>query len=128
MFKKFHMFKKYERGQGEVWFLICVLILIVLVFASSAILSYSSAQYVQGTIVDTKIDGGNTFFVFQPDGGGPREMLSNDDTLWFWKFNSNDFLMNIQVGKHYNLEVNWYRVPFLSMFRNILSYQETPAP
>ncbi|MFZ2664024.1 MAG: hypothetical protein WAX66_01545 [Patescibacteria group bacterium] len=78
---------------------------------------------ITGMIVETKVDEGNTYFVFQHD-SGQTELLSNKDAWYFGKFNSGDFLMNLKVGTHYEMRVNSMRIPFLSMFRNIVSYEE----
>jgi len=78
---------------------------------------------ITGTIVETKVDEGNTYFVFQHD-SGRTELLSNNDAWYFGKFNSGDFLMDLKIGTHYEMRVNSMRIPFLSMFRNIVSYEE----
>lgn len=54
-----------------------------------------------------------------------RETLENTDSLPFMKFNSSDVQGSITVGNTYQFRVAGWRIPFFSMYRNILSAQET---
>jgi hypothetical protein len=49
-----------------------------------------------------------------------EEVFQNTDELFAWKFNSADFQKNLKVGNKYQLLVCGFRIPFLSMFRNII--------
>ena len=49
------------------------------------------------------------------------ETFQNVDSLLFMKWNSADVHREIVAGKTCNLKVVGWRVPFLSMFRNIIS-------
>lgn len=51
-----------------------------------------------------------------------KEVFENTDTLLRGKFNSSDFYGKIKVGQTCNFLVSGWRVPFLSMYRNILEY------
>lgn len=55
-------------------------------------------------------------------------VLRNDDALWFAKFNSSDIYGNLDIGKRYRLKVYGWRIPFLSMYPNIVRIRETPLP
>ena len=48
------------------------------------------------------------------------EVLENTDSFWGWKWNSSDFYRDLQEGQEYRLKVYGWRVPFFSMYRNIL--------
>jgi hypothetical protein len=48
----------------------------------------------------------------------------NKDSWLYWKFNSSDVYMDIQVGKKYHMKVAGYRVPMLSWYPNIVEYRE----
>lgn len=52
-----------------------------------------------------------------------EEVLENTDTFWHWKFNSADVYRDIKEGEQYELKVYGWRVPFLSMNRNIIDIQ-----
>lgn len=49
-----------------------------------------------------------------------EEVLENTDSLWYWKWNSSDIYRDLKEGQKFNLRVYGWRVPFLSMYRNII--------
>jgi hypothetical protein len=56
------------------------------------------------------------------------ETFENTDTIWAMKYNSSDIYGYIQKNLSCTFEVTGFRVPFLSMYRNILSAKcEFPA-
>lgn len=48
------------------------------------------------------------------------EVFENTDSLLRWKFNSSDVYAALPNGKTCTLLVNGWRIPFLSMYRNVL--------
>lgn len=80
-------------------------------------------QEITATIDKTFIDHGDTYFVVKNENGS-LITLSNDDNWWYGKTNSNDFFMNLEIGKKYVFETTGYRIPFLSCFPNMNSYEE----
>jgi len=50
-----------------------------------------------------------------------NEVLENTDSLWYWKWNSSDIYGKIKKGEEYNFKVYGWRIPFLSMSRNIIN-------
>lgn len=84
----------------------------------------ASAQRITATLQKTVVDRGNTYFVIRQDGHAETEILENEDSPLFFKFNSGSILMNLEVGKHYSFKVAGWRVPLFSWYRNIISYQE----
>lgn len=56
---------------------------------------------------------------------GDVEVFENTDTLFHFKFNSSDLQAKALTMRNENLEctfkVNKFRVPFLSMYRNVLA-------
>lgn len=114
------MFKKTQKGQALVDFLLIVAGLFFLA-TCVAILTQElgNRQTFTATIEKTYIDGGNTYFVLKmPDGSlMPHE---NEDNLFFGKFNSGDFLVQLEVGQTYSFKTVGYRIPFLSFFPNII--------
>jgi hypothetical protein len=65
----------------------------------------------------------DTFFVVIQKNDGEKEILENSDSLFQWKWNSADFQQELEIGKTYIFKVYGYRVPFLSWFRNIYSFE-----
>lgn len=50
-----------------------------------------------------------------------QETLQNTDCLWAGKFRSSDLYGQIMIDSTYTFEVYGWRIPFLSMYRNILT-------
>jgi hypothetical protein len=50
-----------------------------------------------------------------------NEVFENTDSWLFFKFNSADYQNKLEVGKTYKVKVAGWRVPFLSMYRNVVS-------
>jgi hypothetical protein len=65
----------------------------------------------------------DTFFVVIQKNDGEKEVFENSDSLFQWKWNSSDFQQELEIGKTYTFKVYGYRVPFLSWFRNIYSFE-----
>ena len=49
-----------------------------------------------------------------------NEVFENTDSWLFLKFNSADYQNKLEVGKTYKVKVAGWRVPFLSMYRNVV--------
>lgn len=49
-----------------------------------------------------------------------NEVFENTDSWIFGKFNSADYQNKLEVGKTYKVKVAGWRVPFFSMYRNIV--------
>lgn len=99
----------------------------VLVFVVFLVLSLAfplvTVRTFEGTLEDRIVDQGNTFLVLRNISTGKTEVFENEDSLIFWKFNSNDFVKDIKPGVIYIFKVNGMRIPIFSMYRNILSFK-----
>ena len=51
-------------------------------------------------------------------------VYENTDSILRMKFNSSDYQANIEVGDTYKFTVIGYRIPFMSIYENIISYEE----
>lgn len=100
---------------------IFLVVLIFLIFLSSAIVGWSTQKTFDGTISKTYVDGGNTFFVITKDGQTNSVIYENEDAWFFFKWNSGDLLRDLNVGQHYRFHTYGWRVPFFSWFPNIIS-------
>ena len=58
------------------------------------------------------------------DENGETLVLENTDNTIRFKFNSSDIYAALKEGETYEVEVIGYRVPFLNMYENIISYKE----
>lgn len=52
------------------------------------------------------------------------ETFQNSDAIFHGKFNSSDLYGQLKVGQTYKAKVFGWRVPFLSMYRNIVSAEQ----
>lgn len=53
-----------------------------------------------------------------------RGVFENTDSLWNMKFDSSDMYAKISPNKTYEFYVVGWRIPFLSMYKNILNIRE----
>lgn len=51
-----------------------------------------------------------------------KETFKNVDSIWHLKFRSSDIYGALQEGEKYQVVVQGFRIPFLSQYRNVLSY------
>ena len=98
------------------------IVLLVVLFVMACIivpivLSYKSVTEVTITIVDKEriTDGRDSYYLVFTE----NEVFKNSDSTLHWKFDSSDVYNKLKVGETYTVKVNWYRVPFWSMYRNI---------
>ncbi|MBR3913956.1 MAG: hypothetical protein IKJ28_06960 [Alphaproteobacteria bacterium] len=106
----------------------CSVSTLALIVGSSLCLSYCTQDTVDVKIVDKYIkteqsgkSSKGVFYVVGEKKSGEREVFKNADSLAFLKFNSSDIQQQIDMGKTYRLDVNWMRMPFFSMYRNIIN-------
>jgi len=87
---------------------------------------YQTEEIVTITVMDkeriVESDGESTtskYLIFTE-----AETFENTDLLFKGKFNSSDIQGQLQEGETYTVEVIGWRVPFASMYRNIVEIQE----
>ncbi len=98
--------------------LICAATIFALI-ATMVLLSNSTKQTESFTVkslerINTKDSG---YYLVLTDKGAYK----NTDSLIQMKFNSSDLQSTFENGKQYTCTTNWFRVPLLSMYRNIIS-------
>ena len=99
-----------------------------LVIALSIIISYASVAQIDVVIKEKwiKASGSDSqkYFFSVSDGNGALEVLENTDSIYFLKFNSSDVYANLQPGDRINARVFGWRIPFMSWYRDIISYEK----
>lgn len=93
------------------------LFILCLIF-SSAIIAYSTDKEVTVTITNKEnivSNNDSKYLIFTNNG-----VYQNSDTMWYWKWDSSDFYNQIEIGKEYTFRVYGFRIPFLSMYKNII--------
>lgn len=52
------------------------------------------------------------------------EVFEITDTMVFWRYDSSDLYFNMKEGHTYKCTVAGWRIPFFTMYRNILTAEE----
>jgi len=93
-------------------------------------LSYrGTSVVVTGEIQEIILEGDNCQFVFLEEGSNEFEIISNENNLFFLKFNSIDILSNIQEDRVYTLKLAGWERPAFNQYRNVIEYKEiSPNP
>jgi len=109
---------------------IAVIIFSVILIIAGPISWYYETQivsYVTGKVTDQYIkrtgygrSASDHFHIVVEMDDGFQEIFWNDDSFFNWKFDSADLNQQIKIGKSYTFKVYGYRVPLLSIFRNII--------
>ena len=64
------------------------------------------------------------YLIYTVDENGTVQVFENTDAPLHGKFNSADYYAKIKVGETYIFKTVGHRLPFMSMFRNIIRIQE----
>lgn len=98
-----------------------------IILTLSVIMAYpvtykTSAENIEITITEKeRITTGNgknissKFIVYTEN-----EVFENTDSWLYLKFNSADYQNNLKIGETYTVKVAGWRIPFLSIYRNIV--------
>lgn len=106
--------------------LVAVLVVIGVVFG------IRNATHVE-TLHDCKVTDKDRTSVSDGNGGSKSDarvytdscgVVRVGDSLLSWTFSSSDTYAEIEVGKTYDFKTRGYRVPFLSMFPNVVEVTE----
>lgn len=52
-----------------------------------------------------------------------EETFKNEDSFWNFKYNSSDLHGKLKQDSTYKVEVNGYRIPYFSIYRNIVDIE-----
>jgi len=106
---------------------ILLIIFISLVVILINVLPVLNVEHYTGTVVDkyqkatfSNDTGKDRFYVVVDVSNDSRVVFVNEDEFFKWKFNSADVQASLEVGKHYEITTVGWRIPFLSMFKNII--------
>lgn len=104
-----------------------ITVLIILLFVGAVAASTMNALHME-TQICTVTDKDRTA---KQDGGSDMRVYTSDcgtfviaDSGFDLRFNSADVYAGLQTNKRYQFTTRGYRVPFLSMFPNIVKVQE----
>lgn len=114
---KFEELKMKDHGFKTILF-----IMFALLVGLSAWYSFATVEVVEATIKKSERISQKSnakYMVFTKD-----EVFENSDSAWHGKYNSSDFYNELSVGKTYKFTVYGYRIPIMSSYRNIISFEE----
>lgn len=99
-------------------------VLIVIMVASPIIVYNSTQAEITATVKEKTVKrdsqkSEDMYLVFTD-----KEVLKNTDSLLALKFNSSDLYGQLDAGQKYTFKVYGFRVPFLSMYRNIVKFEK----
>ena len=101
---------------------VIVILFLVIIQIGIVSLYYSSEEEIEMTITEKWIKGidDGQKYLFS-DG---NEVFENTDSIYIWKWNSSDFWVGIKEGHTYRIKIIGWRIPILSWYRNVVSYEE----
>lgn len=98
------------------------LIIITIVFYLLLYVPYGTVEWHKTTVSKTdikKINDVDVYMIYTNDG-----TYTLEDDMFFLNFSSSDLFGKIQENKTYLFKVNGFRIPILSMYKNIISFKE----
>ncbi len=102
----------------------CVLsMLSLIVFSIAAAFHSEPGRFTVTGKEAVKSDKSSTYLIFTD-----VTTYEVDDSLVYWRFDSSDVYGKIQIGKTYTATLQGYRIPFLSMYQNLIDLKEVPNP
>ena len=113
-------------SKTEILYGIVVIIIIGLIIANVVIRNGDKRIMSGYTVTDKQIkteDKHGKYLVYTKDENNNVLVMEVTDTVWRWRFNSSDEYASIEIGKTYNFIVCGQRIPFLSMYPNILKHE-----
>lgn len=92
-------------------------------------LEISDERAITVTVTDKQVkrnpsSGIDEYLIFCKDSSGEIIVLRNEDSFLKGKFNSSDFYGKIEIGSSYRFTICGKRIPFLSMYPNIIEIEK----
>ena len=116
----------YKRQRKNFTLIHLILILVTISIVCLSVGYYGSGTTLQVTVTEKeRITTGSgdslssKYLVFTES-----EVFENTDNLFLLKFNSSDIYRKLEIDETYTVKVYGWRVPFLSLYRNIISTQD----
>lgn len=107
----------------------------MVIFAVLAMAAFSAASCYERETVEVTVIGKerveqgsgdfrtSRYLIMTENESGQVEVFENTDSIVFLKMNSSDVQAKAREGKRVRMEVYGYRIPFLSMYRNVVSIE-----
>lgn len=113
----------------EVIAILCCVMLILSILGVASLEGISTFDYDAYTATVTKLeikrnDGDDIYLVFTTLENGQPRVFEITDSWAHWRFNSSDMYAGIIMGHTYKFGTYGWRIPFFSMYENILEVDE----
>lgn len=107
--------------------LIVIILCVAVVIGISAATSFNDTEYTVTVTDKERVNDGDSsyYLVFTEDKNGNVFVFQNEDNLLRGKFDSSNIQGELEIGSTYDIVVVGYRVPFLSMYQNIIEVGST---
>ena len=100
----------------------CLVVIIVILFIIFTItLGYQNRQTTTCMVEDKWVKNYSSSSTYLVKCG--NEVYEVSDLFFIGKFNSSDIYSNLKKNKTYKITTTGYRIPFLSWYKNINSYE-----
>ena len=106
-------------------FIIITIFVFFTVIGIFAATSFNDTEYTV-TVTDKERVVGNDssyYLIFTEDQNGEVLVFENTDNIFRGKFDSSNIQGELKIGSTYNITVVGYRIPFLSMYQNIIEIE-----
>lgn len=117
-YKRQRRFEKIQIGLYIFFILIIVAIMFVNITACFNEQTYTTTVTEKERIVQ---GGDSKYLIFTEDSNGTVRVFENTDIWHRGKFNSSDLYAEIKIGETYTFTTIGYRIPWMSMYENIVS-------
>lgn len=99
-----------------------ILFLLIIVPAGKFVLDFYTESQITATVTDKEriTEAKSSYYLVYTD----KEVFTIQDSWVKWRWNSSDVYGDLEIGKTYNLTVFGWRSGFLSLYRNILTYEK----
>jgi len=117
---------KRRRKTMTIMYIAYILLLVIMGVGISSVITFNDHEYTV-TITDKDrviTSDSSKYLVYTEDIHGNTMVFENTDCAMRLKFNSSNIQGQLKVGHTYKVTVIGYRVPFFSMYENILKIQE----
>lgn len=104
---------------------IAILVVLAIAIGCAVAMSFNDTEYTVTVTDKERIvdDETSHYLVFTEDKNGNVFVFENEDNLLRCKFNSSDIQGELKEGCTYNITVVGYRIPFFSMYQNIIEIE-----
>lgn len=107
-------------------YVLTIIIIVALIGIPTYALNFNDHNYV-GTVTDKERvvqEKDSYYLIFLKDENNDVHVVRNVDNLLRFKWDSSDIYGALEVGNTYELNLVGYRIPFISMYENVISYKK----